>query len=838
MKKYTVQYTLLFLLCTLFWGIFSLVDGQYYYFYWSTTSSPYQQWCSEQLDIRATTEINSFGALAWLLSLQLDPTHFSYYTWDLATDLQIYLFDADTSMFSSYTNPSILPQWIDIGKTILHIDRYRNGASFVGDWRYGTVYFSPKYSPSDYTGTFAIIYNGDTLSTSLSKAWGINIINSTYQYAHLTGYYHVYQKPCIDDITAPAATLLIPIAGTKKSSLSGISLTLLENYAGWGVPYVRTGGLPGIGTWTGNVWSITNQYGVNLNTFEITISWNWTGKYFTGGMFSPSEPLAAVPSNKSWQFRDKNYDINITASQLFYYGIEKTITITGTVADRNGNKTPTFTRIFNQPVGPWLIPWSANPSAGANWIIGTPPVILWIQDDRAGVDSWSIVIILSWMNWTNYGPYIFTGNNLHLSGVRWSANQPDYYITISGQAEFPTSWTLQVRVYAEDMEGNVDTISDYTFNTNPSCRDLGCCQTVSLQTGINMPFFYSWVTLNISWGSNPSFVINGNTGIVYCGTENERGMDIYKWIESNTWIYISYFDLPNFILSGSNVKAVLSWHTLYLQKIYVPPITTWWCIGSCGWGGWGGGSNITKDSCKLPSILACANTHGDDNSFTYYDDTCCESTWHAAASTCDVSDTPYSAEITDSFTWGYNLNITNKCPITEARLEDGIVRKELAKMMTMFTIQIFGIYPDTHKAWCDAFTDTKNLTSEMKFFTKTACQLDLMGLEPNGRTPKKVFDPNDPVPRTEFGTVLSRLIYGDQYNVYTWEELIFKFYEKHLKALNRDGIMKNIQNPFMAEKRAWVLLMLERTTAGQLVERYRLLAPAHNGAISLLENVW
>ncbi|HBB04725.1 TPA: hypothetical protein DCZ39_07720 [Patescibacteria group bacterium] len=73
-------------------------------------------------------------------------------------------------------------------------------------------------------------------------------------------------------------------------------------------------------------------------------------------MFSPSEPLAAVPSNKSWQFRDKNYDINITASQLFYYGIEKTITITGTVADRNGNKTPTFTRIFNQPVGPWLIP--------------------------------------------------------------------------------------------------------------------------------------------------------------------------------------------------------------------------------------------------------------------------------------------------------------------------------------------------------------------------------------------------------------------------------------------------------------------------------------------------
>jgi len=66
----------------------------------------------------------------------------------------------------------------------------------------------------------------------------------------------------------------VPTVGTRKSSLSGISVTLLENVGvgGANVPYVRTGGLPGIGTWTGNVWSITNQYGVNLNTFEITIS--------------------------------------------------------------------------------------------------------------------------------------------------------------------------------------------------------------------------------------------------------------------------------------------------------------------------------------------------------------------------------------------------------------------------------------------------------------------------------------------------------------------------------------------------------------------------------------
>lgn len=87
--------------------------------------------------------------------------------------------------------------------------------------------------------------------------------------------------------------------------------------------------------------------------------------------------------------------------------------------------------------------------------------------------------------------------------------------------------------------------------------------------------------------------------------------------------------------------------------------------------------------------------------------------------------------------------------------------------MTMYTIQIIGIYPDTHKAGCNKFSDTKNLSNEMDFFTKTSCQLYLMGLHPDGKTPKPVFDPNDPVPRTEFGTVLSRLIYGDTYNVHT-----------------------------------------------------------------------
>lgn len=113
-----------------------------------------------------------------------------------------------------------------------------------------------------------------------------------------------------------------------------------------------------------------------------------------------------------------------------------------------------------------------------------------------------------------------------------------------------------------------------------------------------------------------------------------------------------------------------------------------------------------------------------------------------------------------------------------------------------------------------------------------------MGLEPNGNTPKKTFEPNDFVNRAQFGTILSRLIYWDTYNIHTGEETTSDRYERHLSALQQDAIMKQIQDPFMLEKRARILLMLKRTNDNSLVEKYRPIAAIHNGILSLLENVW
>jgi len=85
-------------------------------------------------------------------------------------------------------------------------------------------------------------------------------------------------------------------------------------------------------------------------------------------------------------------------------------------------------------------------------------------------------------------------------------------------------------------------------------------------------------------------------------------------------------------------------------------------------------------------------------------------------------------------------------------------------------------------------------TIEMKFYSKLACQLGLMGLDANG-SQVATFNPNDEVTRAQFGTVLSRTLRGNQYNGGE------PFYTNHLDALQKADIMKQIDTPENKELR-------------------------------------
>lgn len=87
-----------------------------------------------------------------------------------------------------------------------------------------------------------------------------------------------------------------------------------------------------------------------------------------------------------------------------------------------------------------------------------------------------------------------------------------------------------------------------------------------------------------------------------------------------------------------------------------------------------------------------------------------------------------------------------------------------------------------------------------------------MGLNANG-TPKNTFDPNAIVTRAQFGTILSRVIRGSQYNGGN------PYYSSHLLALKNENIMTKISNPTKVDEiRGYVMIMMKRAYEGGFLD--------------------
>ena len=778
----------------IFWIIFS-VGAQYYYFDSETSTFPYQQWCVENLQVKINTQWEK--PTAWLLRLLFDSINIIYSNSNLAFELQNDLFIASTETFSNWTSPTQSPSWIDEDKTILQLDRNNWTVWYDGSWwLYWTIKFIPNYNQNFYTWVFAIIYDGSTIKTSLS-VWWVNKINQIFQDPRLTWSYLVLQQPCVDDTQIPNISISTPINwAIKQTYLSWISLSLTDvGGSSSSVPYVWTGG----NIWTGNIWWIDTQYGINISTLQITLSGNGQTRIFTSGTY-------ATPSGKTWQFLDKNYAVSIPSWVLFDYGIEKRIDLSVQVRDRKWLQR-NLSYSFNHPQGPTLIAGTRFPAIGATFVNYDAPIRFGVQDDWAGVNSGSIVVTLSGINGTSYGPYVFSGNMLNLSGLSSNALQPNWMVEVSNHVDFPASWTILVRVAVRDMAGNQWTISDYSFVTRQSCSQLGCCDDKYIQYK-NISSLFTRNTVIIEGGLDPVFYLwSDGTWYIDCGLINQ-GMSIYKGteLESGSAQSVGFLDISNLRIMGNNVKAILSWSTLVLQKIFDYWSLDWW-----GWWGW---IRFERDNC--PDW---------DNSYSYYDGIC-DWDFHGSANSCPVENDDYPQELIDAFQFAYGFGITTMCPIEKADIRWNLLRKHLAKMITEYAVTIVWLYPDITKEWCDEYNDIEDQSSEMKFYSKIICQLWLMGLESDWIVPQKSFRPNDIVTRAQFWTILSRLIFGDAYNI-SWNNTDL-YYIKHLQALNDNWIMKMIEYPEMPEIRGWVMLMLQRTYETWIIDRYRMLHNANN----------
>jgi hypothetical protein len=133
-----------------------------------------------------------------------------------------------------------------------------------------------------------------------------------------------------------------------------------------------------------------------------------------------------------------------------------------------------------------------------------------------------------------------------------------------------------------------------------------------------------------------------------------------------------------------------------------------------------------------------------------------------------------------------------------------ITRAEMAKMLSVYATEVLGYEADTSKA-CN-FTDIDSVKGDLHDYIIKSCQLGLMG---QGIT---AFRPYDTISRAEFGTALSRTLWGNQYEGGT------PYYANHLNALKAAGIMNQIANAESTkEVRGYVMLMLMRSEGNDAV---------------------
>ncbi len=158
----------------------------------------------------------------------------------------------------------------------------------------------------------------------------------------------------------------------------------------------------------------------------------------------------------------------------------------------------------------------------------------------------------------------------------------------------------------------------------------------------------------------------------------------------------------------------------------------------------------------------------------------------------------YSEELQGAYDYAYKTGITTMSSIDNANMYGELTRGQLAKMIAKWAEKELGTKVD-ETAVC-SFTDANKAEGDLATYVKKACQMGLMGQGIDA------FRPNDKVTRGEFGTTLSRAMWGDKYNGGT------PFYTNHLAALKEAGVMTKIETPNQMEIRGFVMLMLQRAT--------------------------
>ena len=416
----------------------------------------------------------------------------------------------------------------------------------------------------------------------------------------------------------------------------------------------------------------------------------------------------------------------------------------------------------------WLI-WSpdsdlklpTNVRFSRNWKVAE---VAWMLDE---FKAWDIVMHL-YADWTPV-KYILT------------------YTGIEGctfkNGENPATYTIE----SGDIILNNPSKTWYTFlwRSGTDIEWLSTWVVITWGSIWNRNFEAVWqinsytITYDIDWNSKIIVTWDYNTGVAQ---PQEPQRNWYKFLWWDT-------EIPE-KMPAENITITAKWEKLWYS------------------GAWKRSSSTEKDDTKDDwKDKADENKKSDDNSKS--DDTKNQdknsSSW--TGNNSEQSDWKIDMDdLMNVYIWARDNWITT-WETLEAALPDGYIERwEMAKLVVNFVNDVlWREVPKNIPSKCSRWDkETEWESAEEKKYAEQSCALWLMWIYMQNFKPNKLLD------RAEFGTIVSRILWWEKFNVpnATTEN---KYYVKHLNEVKKENLITKIDNPQqIKELRKWIWTVLKK----------------------------
>ena len=162
-------------------------------------------------------------------------------------------------------------------------------------------------------------------------------------------------------------------------------------------------------------------------------------------------------------------------------------------------------------------------------------------------------------------------------------------------------------------------------------------------------------------------------------------------------------------------------------------------------------------------------------------------------------------DLMNVYLWAHDNWITTWESL-EAALPDGYIKRwEMAKLIVDFVENVlWREVPIEIPSQCNRWDEWERESDEIGVYAKKSCALWLMGIYMENFKPNKLLD------RAEFGTIISRVLWWEKYNIPNATK-DNKYYVKHLDEVKKENLITKIENPeAIKELRKWIWTVLQK----------------------------